>query len=81
MSQKIREILERQSELIAKQKKLIRKLNEELRKRNLKTEEVALVLQGVTLGLKNARKWFTFGIFRPPRTVFVHAPGRPPPST
>ena len=63
MSQKIREILERQSELIAKQKKLIRKLNEELRKRNLKTEEVALVLQGVTLGLKNARKWFTLGIF------------------
>ena len=63
MSQKIREILERQSELIAKQKKLIRKLNEELQKRNLKTEEVALVLQGVTLGLKNARKWFTLGIF------------------
>ena len=63
MSQKIREILERQSELIAKQKKLIRKLNEELRKRSLKAEEVALVLQGVTLGLKNARKWFTFGIF------------------
>ena len=63
MSQKIREILERQSELIAKQKKLIRKLNVELRKRSLKAEEVALVLQGVTLGLKNARKWFTFGIF------------------
>ena len=56
MNKKIREILERQSELISKQRTLICKLNEELQKRNLKTEEVALVLQGVTLGLKNARK-------------------------
>ena len=29
------------------------KLKEDVRKRNLKTEEVALVLQGITLGLKN----------------------------
>ena len=56
MSQRLREILERQSAIIAKQKTLILKLNDELRKRNMKTEEVALVLQGVTMGLRNARK-------------------------
>ena len=66
MNKKLREILERQSELISKQKTLICKLNEELQKRNLKTEEVALVLQGVTLGLKNARK----GLFWP--DLYVH---------
>ena len=60
MIQKLREILEKQSVIISKQKKLILKLNDELRKRNLKSEEVALVLQGVTLGLKNARKGFSF---------------------
>ena len=60
MIQKLREILEKQSAIISKQKTLILKLNDELRKRNLKSEEVALVLQGVTLGLKNARKGFHF---------------------
>ena len=61
MIQKLREILEKQSAIISKQKILILKLNDELRKRNLKSEEVALVLQGVTLGLKNARKGYHFG--------------------
>ena len=60
MIQKLREILEKQSAIISKQKILILKLNDELRKRNLKSEEVALVLQGVTLGLKNARKGYHF---------------------
>ena len=60
MIQKLREILEKQSAIISKQKTLILKLNDELRKRNLKSEEVALVLQGVTLGLKNARKGYHF---------------------
>ena len=60
MIQKLREILKKQSAIISKQKTLILKLNDELRKRNLKSEEVALVLQGVTLGLKNARKGFHF---------------------
>ena len=60
MIQKLREILEKQSTIISKQKKLILKLNDELRKRNLKSEEVALVLQGVTLGLKNARIGYHF---------------------
>ena len=60
MIQKLREILEKQSAIISKQKTLILKLNDELRKRNLKSEEVALVLQGVTLGLKNARKGLSF---------------------
>ena len=49
-------VLEKQSLIIAKQKKLIFRLHEELEKRNLKTEEVLLVLQGVTMGLKGTRK-------------------------
>lgn len=61
MIQKLREIFEKQSAIISKQKILILKLNDELRKRKLKSEEVALVLQGVTLGLKNARKGYHFG--------------------
>ena len=34
---------------------MIFRLHEELEKRNLKTEEVLLVLQGVTMGLKATR--------------------------
>ena len=48
-------VIEKQSLIIAKQKKLIFRLHEELEKRNLKTEEVLLVLQGVTMGLKATR--------------------------
>jgi len=53
-------VLEKQSLIIAKQKKLIFRLHEELEKRNLKTEEVLLVLQGVTMGLKGTRNGSSF---------------------
>ena len=55
MNDQIKSILEKQSLIIAKQKHLILRLHEELEKRNLKTEEVLLVLQGVTMGLKGTR--------------------------
>ena len=55
MNDQIKSILEKQSVIIAKQKHLILRLHEELEKRNLKTEEVLLVLQGVTMGLKGTR--------------------------
>ena len=65
-------VLEKQSLIIAKQKKLIFRLHEELEKRNLKTEEVLLVLQGVTMGLKGTRNGSSFS-----KVQQTESPGRP----